>query len=324
MKTRFASLIAAALLVTVGAVQAQTNLLLADTLAPTDTHNEAARRMAEVLRQKTGGKLTMSVHPSGVLGNDSSILEGVRLGSIDIALTGNPFFTQFAPRLNVMDLPYLFRDANHAHRVVDGPVGAELLKDLERSGMKGLAYWEIGFRHLTTSKLPIRTPAELKGLKIRTTPNKAHLQAFKLWGASPVPMAFSELYLALQTGTVDAQENPINNIYANRMYEVQKYLSLTGHAYTASIVAMNLGKFNALPPEQQKAVLEAAREAGLFQRELNAKQEGENLAKMKAAGLQVIDRVDTEPFRKIAYEPVTKAYTDQFGHDIVDRILQVK
>lgn len=324
MKTRFASLIAAALLMTVGAVHAQTNLLFANTLAANDTHNEAARRMAEILRQKTGGKLTMSVHPGGVLGNDGAILEGVRLGSIDIALTGNPFFTQFAPRLNVMDLPYLFRDANHAHKVMDGPVGAELLKDLERSGMKGLAYWEIGFRHVTTSKLPIRTPADLKSLKIRTTPNKAHLQAFKLWGANPVPMAFTELYLALQTGTVDAQENPINNIYANRMHEVQKHLSLTGHAYTASIVAMNLGKFNALPPEQQKAVLEAVREAGLFQRELNAKQEGENLAKMKAAGLQVIDKVDTEPFRKVAYEPVTKAYTDLFGHDIVDRILQVK
>ena len=324
MKTRFASLLTAALLMTMGAAHAQTNLLLANTLAASDTHNEAARRMAEILRQKTGGKLTMTVHPGGVLGNDGAILEGVRLGSIDIGLTGNPFFTQFAPRLNVMDLPYLFRDVNHAHKVMDGPVGAELLKDLERSGMKGLAYWEIGFRHVTTSKLPIQTPANLKSLKIRTTPNKAHLQAFKLWGANPVPMPFSELYLALQTGTVDAQENPINNIHANRMYEVQKHLSLTGHAYTASIVAMNLGKFNALPPEQQKALLEAVREAGLFQRELNAKQEGENLAKMKAAGLQVIDKIDTEPFRKMAYEPVTKAYTEQFGQDIVDRILQVK
>ena len=220
--------------------QAQTNLRFADTLSANDTHNQAARHMADLLKQKTGGKLTMSVHPAGELGSDGVILEGVRLGSIDIGLTGNPFFTQFAPRLNVMDLPYLFRDTAHAHKVMDGPIGVGLLKDLERSRMKGLAFWEIGFRHITNSKHPIRTPEDLRGIKIRTTPNKAHIEAFRLWGANPLPMAFTELYLALQTGAVDAQENPINNIYANRMYEVQKYLSLTGHAYTASIVAMNL------------------------------------------------------------------------------------
>jgi TRAP-type transport system periplasmic protein len=303
---------------------AQTNLRFAHTLSTSDTHNLAALRMAELLKEKTGGKLTMSVHPAGELGNDGAILEGARLGSIDIAVTGNPFFTTFAPRLNVMDLPYLFRDVAHAHRVVDGPIGVELLKDLERNRMKGLAFWEIGFRHITNSKHPIRIPDDLKGIKIRTTPNKAHIQAFQLWGANPVPMPFTELYLALQTGTVDAQENPINNIYANRMHEVQKYMSLTGHAYTASIMCMNLAKFNALPPEQQKALLEAAHEAGLYQRELNAQQEGENLAKIKAAHVEVIENVDTGPFRTLAYEPVSKTYTDQFGRDMLDRILSTK
>lgn len=324
MTTKFGLLLAAALALGTVAAEAQTNIRFANTLSASDTHNEAARRMAEILKEKTGGKLTMTVHPAGELGNDGAILEGVRLGSIDIGLTGNPFFTQFAPRLNVMDLPYLFRDAAHAHAVMDGPIGAELLKDLERNRMKGIAFWEIGFRHVTNSKGPIAKPDDLKGVKIRTTPNKAHLEAFKLWGANPVPMAFTELYLALQTGTVDAQENPINNIFANRMYEVQKHLALTGHAYTASIAAMSLAKFNALPADQQQAVLDAAREAGKFQRELNAKQEGENLAKIKAAGLQVIEKVDVEAFRKIVYEPVAKTYTDQHGREIVDRILAVK
>ncbi len=314
----------AAALGSMGHVQAQTNLRFANTLSPTDTHNQAARYMAEQLAKKTGGKLTMSVHPAGQLGNDGAVLEGVKIGSIDMGLTGNPFFTQFAPRLNVMDLPFLFRDAAHAHKVMDGPIGQDLLKDLEKNGMKGLGFWEIGFRHVTNSKLPIRIPDDLKGIKIRTTPNKAHLEAFKLWGANPVPMAFTELYLALQTGTVDAQENPINNIFANRMYEVQKHLSLTGHAYTASIAAMGLARFNALPADQQAALLDAAREAGKFQRDLNAKQEGENLAKIKAAGLQVIERVDVDAFRKVVYEPVAKTYTDQHGREIVDRILAVK
>ena len=314
----------ATLAVVCAVAQAQTNLRFADTLSANDTHNQAARHMAELLKERTAGKLTMSVHPAGELGSDGAILEGVRLGSIDIALTGNPFFTQFAPRLNVLDLPYLFRDTSHAHKVMDGPIGEALLKDLERNRMKGLGFWEIGFRHITNSRHPIRKPEDLAGIKIRTTPNKAHIEAFRLWGANPAPMAFTELYLALQTGTVDAQENPINNIYANRMYEVQKFVSLSGHAYTASIVAMNLRKFNALSPDQQKTLLEVVREAGVHQRELNARQESENLEKIKAAGVAVNADVDAAAFRKLASEPIMKTYTDQHGKEMVEAILATR
>jgi tripartite ATP-independent transporter DctP family solute receptor len=324
MKRSVIALLVLALLAFCGAAEAQTALRFADTLAASDTHNEAARRMADIVKEKSGGKLTISVHPAGELGNDNAILEGVRLGTIDIALTGNPFFTAFAPRLNAMDLPYLFRDADHAHKVMDGPVGQDLLKDLEKNRMKGLAFWEIGFRHVTTSNRSVRAPDDLKGVKIRTTPNPAHVEAFRLLGANPVPMPFTELYLALQTGTVDGQENPITNIYANRMYEVQKHLSLTGHAYTASIVAMNLAKFNALPQDQQKLLLEAAHEAALFQRGLNAKREGEDLQKIRAAGLEVIEDVDVAAFRKAVAAPVAKTYADKFGKDILDRIEAVR
>ena len=322
MKKQLLSLIVAGL--TMATACAQTNLRFANTLSATDTHNIAAQHMAELLKTKTGGKLTMSVHPAGELGNDGSILEGVRLGTIDIALTGNPFFTQFAPRLNAMDLPFLFRDLNHAHNVMDSSIGTELLADLEKNRMKGLAFWEIGFRQITNSKKPIVVPDDLKGIKIRTTPNKAHIEAFRIWGANPTPMAFTELYLALKTGAVDAQENPINNIYANRMFEVQKYLSFTNHAYTASIAAMNLNRFNGLPAEHRKALLDSALEAARFQRDLNAKQEGENLAKIKAAGVQVNEKADSLAFRKAAYDAVTKTYTDAHGLDIVNRILATK
>ena len=305
-------------------LQAQTALRFANTLSANDTHNQAARHMAEQLKKQSGDKVTMSVHPAGELGNDGAILEGVRLGSIDLALTGNPFFTKFAPRLNVLDLPYLFRDAEHAHKVMDGPIGASLLKDLERNRMKGLAFWEIGFRHVTNSKRPINAPADLDGIKIRTTPNKAHLEAFKIWGANPLPMPFTELYLALQTGTVDAQENPVNNIYANRMYEVQKYMSFTGHAYTASILVMNLAKYKALPADQQELIMKAAHDAALHQRELNAQQESDNLAKIKAAGVEVVEKIDVAPFREMAYEKVTKTYTDEHGTELVEQVLATK
>lgn len=324
MKKHLFGIAFTALAMATGMAHAQTNLRFANTLSAVDTHNIAAHHMSDLLKAKTGGKLTMTVHPAGELGNDGAILEGVRLGTIDIGLTGNPFFTQFAPRLNVMDLPFLFRDLSHAHKVTDSKIGTELLSDLEKNRLKGLAFWEIGFRHTTNSKKPIITPDDLKGIKIRTTPNKAHIEAFKIWGANPTPMAFTELYLALKTGTVDAQENPINNIYANRMFEVQKFLSFTNHAYTASIAAMNLNRFNGLPPEHRKALLESALEAARYQRDLNAKQEGDNLAKIKAAGVQVNEKVDVAAFRKAAYDQVTKSYTDAHGVEIVNRILAVK
>jgi len=327
MKSQFLAAAATAVmtLVGAGALHAQTTTLrMANTLAPTDTHNTAARYMAERLKEKTNGALAMTVHPAGVLGNDGSLLDGTRFGSIDMALTGNPFFTQLAPRLNVMDLPFLFRGADHAHKVMDGPVGAELLKDLEKHGMKGLAFWEIGFRHVTNSRRPIRAPEDLKGIKIRTTPNRAHIEAFRLLGANPAPMAFTELYLALENRTVDAQENPVNNIHDNRMYEVQKYMSLTGHAYTASILVINLDRFNRLPAAQQQALQEAAREATLYQRKVNAELEGGNLQRIKDAGVEVIEKIDQEPFRKLVAEKVTKSYTDQFGTEIVQRIIETR
>ena len=314
--------LAAAALIAASAwgARAQTVLRFADTLAATDTHNQAARKLAELVKERTGGKLTIVVHPAGELGNDTTILEGIRLGSIDMGTTGNPFFTAFAPRLNVLDLPYLFRDPAHAHQVLDGPVAGELLADLERSRMKGLGFWEIGFRHVTTSNRSVRVPDDLKGIKIRTTPNPAHVQAFKLLGANPVPMPFTELYLALQTGAVDAQENPVTNIYANRMFEVQKHLSLTGHAYTASPVAINLAKFGALPPDQQKVLVDAVHEAALYQRELNARLEQEDLEKIRQAGLEVVTDVDIAKFRDIVAAPVAKTYTDKFGPELLDRI----
>ena len=320
MKRRTFNATAIAAIATARSARAATQLRFADTLSATDTHNQAARKLADLIKEKTGGALTITIHPAGELGNDTAILEGIRLGSIDMGTTGNPFFTAFAPRLNVMDLPYLFRDAAHAHKVVDGPIGQDLLKDLEKSRMKGLGFWEIGFRHVTTSNRSVRVPDDLKGVKIRTTPNPAHVQAFKLLGANPVPMPFTELYLALQTGAVDGQENPVTNIYANRMYEVQKHLSLTGHAYTASPVAMNLAKFNALPPDQQKALQEAVQQAAVFQRALNDKLEQEDLAKIKQAGLEVIETIDRDKFRAIVAAPVAKTYTDKFGSEVLDKI----
>ncbi|WP_439577141.1 DctP family TRAP transporter solute-binding subunit [Elioraea sp.] len=306
------------------AVEAQTTLRFAHTQPTSDTHHAAAVHMAEQVARATNGQIRITIHPAGELGNDPAVLEGVRLGTLDLGQTGNPFYTRFEPKLNALDIPFLFASHDHVYRVVDGDVGRGLLAELEKHRMKGLAFWEIGFRKITNSRRPIVTPADLQGLKIRTTPNPAHVEAFRLWGANPTPMAFTEVYLALETRAVDGQENPLNIIRSNRFQEVQRHLSFTDHAYTVSIVSMNLAKFRALPEAHQKALVDAAREAAAYQRRLNREQEGQDLATIKAAGVEVVERVDTEAFRRLALEPVKAAFVAQHGAALIDAILALR
>lgn len=322
MLTRISGLLLAGLVLVAltGMAGAQTKLRFAHTIATEDSQHLGVLEFAKRVTEKTNGAIQIGVFPSGQLGNDPKILEGIKLGTIDMGMTGNPFFSAFAPEMNVLDLPYLFRDFDHVYKVVDGSIGAEILRAVEKNGMKGLGTLEIGFRNLTNSKHPVRLPEDVKGLKIRTTPNPAHLQAFRLLGANPVPMPFTEVYLALKTGTVDGQENPITLIEAMKFYEVQKYLSLTQHAYTVTNVVMNLKKYQELKPEHQKALHEALHEAAVWQRKLNREIEGKALAKMKAAGVQVEEKPDAEALRKAVADAVAEDYVKKFGRDVLDKI----
>jgi TRAP-type transport system periplasmic protein len=303
---------------------AQTKMRFAHTHPPGDTHHTAALRFAELVKQRTNNQIDIEVHPAGALGNDPGLLQNIRLGALEMGFTGNPFFTAFAPKLNVLDLPFIFADHPHVYRVVDGAVGEKLLAELEQNQIKGLAFWEIGFRNLTNSTRAINAPEDLKGLKLRTTPNPAHVAAFQAFGAIPTPMPFTEVYLALQTKTVDGQENPIGLIHAAKFFEVQRHLSLTNHAYTVSIIAMNLPKFRGLPAAQQKILVDTAREAAQLQRKLNREVEGDALAKMKQAGMQVVEKVDTEPFRKTLGDKITQTYVEKFGRELVDEIAKAR
>ena len=320
-RSRWLFRVASAMLVFVSATSAaQVTLRLAHTLPAADAHHQAALRLADIVKAKTGGAVQIAVFPGGALGNDAAILEGVKLGTIDMAVAGNPFFTSFVPRFNVLDLPFLFADAAHVDRVLGGDVGRSLMQDLDAQGMHGIAFWEIGFRNLTNNVRPIRTPDDVKGLKLRTTPNAAHLKAFRLLGASPAPMPFPEVYLALQTKTVDGQENPVNLIYNSKFFEVQRHLSLTRHAYTASVLVVNAARRNALSQEQQKVLAEAAEEAGVYQRTLNRDAESDSVARMKAAGMQVVDDPGRDAFAALVAAQVRNDYTDKFGTSLVEAI----
>ncbi len=320
LRTRYSCLVLLALLLfSVQAANAQIMLRFGHTNAPQDTINLGAEYFAKRVAEKTNNAIRVQVFPAGQLGNDQQVLDGVRFGTIDIGMTGNPFFTTLVPELNLFDLPYLFRDYHQAYSVLDGPIGVELRSLLEKHGMTPLGILEIGFRNITNNKRQVKEPGDVKGLRIRTTPNLAHIQAFRLLGADPVPMPFPEVYLALSTGTVDGEENPIELIYNSKFYEVQKYLSLTEHAYTCTNVVMNLKEYQALKPEYQKALLEAMQEARDWQRRLNRQVEGKNLAAMKAAGMQVEENPDRDAFRKIVADPTADEYAKKFGRSFLDR-----
>ena len=281
-----------------------------------DTQHLAAEKFNELLKEKSGGALDLSLFPDSSLGNAQAMISSVRSGTLDIEMSGSPNFTGLASRLNVIDIPFMFRNKEHAYRVLDGEIGADLAKDLESQGLKVLGWWEVGFRAISNSKHPVNKPEDVKGLKVRTNQNPMYIKAFEILGGNPVPMPLSELYTALETRTVDAQEHPIGILYSVKLYEVQKYLSLTNHGYTPLLVVMNKAKFDGLPAEQQEALLAAAKEAGAYQRELNAEKESEMLAEMEKEGLEIVRDVDTAPFREAIEAQVRKMFIDQNGDEL--------
>ena len=297
-------------------------LKLGHAVAPEHPYHLGAVRYSELVAQRTKGKVKMDVYPSTQLGNERDMVEGLQLGTIDLVVTSTGPLGGFVPRMFVVDLPFLFRDREHAYKVLDGPIGRELLDAFSAKGIKGLAFWENGFRQITNSVRPIEKPEDLKGIKIRTMENKVHLSAFRAFGASPTPMAWSEVYTALQQKTIDAQENPIAIIYFQKIYEVQKYLALTGHFYSPTPLLMSLKAFNNLPRNIQKSMLDTAMECATYERNLLRDNEAKQLAEIKAKGMQVT-LPNKKPFQDAA-APVYREFESQFGEDTIDRIIATR
>ena len=317
-KCLFASLLAVGLMA--GGVAQSATLRFASEAPRTDTQSIAGERFNELLKAKTKGALDIKIFSDSSLGAFQAAISGVRGGTIDMAVSGSSNFSGMVPLLGIFDIPFLFNDSAHAYRALDGQAGQALLDKLGEFGMKGLAYWDNGWREMTNSKHPIKTPADVKGLKMRTTNSAAHIEAFKLLGANPVPMPLAELYTALEMKTVDAQEHPLGVLWSAKLYEVQKHLSLTNHAYSALILVMNKAKFDSLPPEHQKALVDSAREAGQYQRDRNNANMKKVVEDVKKAGVQVVETVDMK-----AFQEATKSGRDTFtakfgGQDILKLI----
>jgi len=300
----------------------QVVLKLGHAVAPEHPYHVGAMRYSDLVAQRTKNKVKIDVYPSTQLGNERDMVEGLQLGTIDLVVTSTGPLGGFVPRMFVVDLPFLFRDREHAYKVLDGPIGRELLDAFSAKGIKGLAFWENGFRQITNSVRPIEKPEDLKGIKIRTMENKVHLSAFRAFGASPTPMAWSEVYTALQQKTIDAQENPIAIIYFQKISEVQKYLALTGHFYSPTPLLMSLRAFNHLPKKIQEIMLDTAMECAAFERHLLRDNEAKQLAEIKAKGMQVT-LPNKKPFQDAA-APVYKEFESQFGKETIDRIIATR
>jgi len=297
-------------------------LKLGHAVAPEHPYHLGAVRFSELVAQRTNNKVKIDVYPSTQLGNERDMVEGLQLGTIDLVVTSTGPLGGFVPKMFVVDLPFLFRDREHAYKVLDGPIGRDLLDAFSAKGIKGLAFWENGFRQITNNVRPIEKPEDLKGIKIRTMENKVHLASFKAFGASPTPMAWSEVYTALQQKTIDAQENPIAIIYHQKIYEVQKYLSLTGHFYSPTPLLMSLKAFDSLPKNIQKIMLDTAIECATYERNLLRDSEVKQIAEIKAKGMQVTTP-NKKPFQDAA-APVYKEFEAQFGKETIDKIIATK
>lgn len=310
-----------ALMCTGTALQAATELRFGHAQPPNSTVNLAALEFKKAVETATKGELVINVFPGGALGGNPQMVQGVRMGSLDLTTNGNSFYTAFAQKHNVLDLPYLFNDYAHVAAVIDGPIGQSLLEDFSQYNLKGLAFLDQGFRHATNNVRPIRVPDDFKGLKMRVAPNKAHVMCFQLLGANVVTMSFTEVYMAMQTKAIDAEENPTNTILVNRFQEVQKYMSLTRHAYTVGPLTMNLKKFNSLPKNQQAILLTEAQIMAKNLRQTHQNLEAEQLNQLRAAGMQIVTDLDVAPFQKIVAEKTREDYVKSFGTDLLNRIL---
>lgn len=294
------------------------DIKLGHVLAPTHNWHVAAEGFAEDVREATDERVNFQVFPSGQLGNEKTVVEGMQIGSVPAGVIGCGSFQSLDAKFGIVELPYSWADREDAYTAYDGELGDALEALAEQHNMKILAWWENGFRHVTNNRGPIESPDDLAGLKIRVTPDKMRLDTFEALGASPAPLSFGELYSALQQGVFDAQENPLSIIHSSSLYEVQDYASLTGHVWAPACLTVSSSTWNRLSEDDQAKVQELANTWRDKQREMTQEDDRNMIEKLKAEGMQ-INEVDTEPFNT-KVQSVWAEYESVFGSELIDLV----
>ena len=313
--------LAAALSLAAAAVGHAETFKFAHPVPESDPQHQMALFFAEELDKRTDGALTVQIFPNGQLGNDQQMIDGVRSGIIDFSLVGLNNLTGLMPQTGAIELPFMFPTREVAYKVLDGEVGTGLGEQFGQHGMISLGFPENGYRNMTNNRGPIREPGDVAGLQMRVNNSKALNDMFALLGATPQQLPVAELYTALETGVVDSQDHPIAITLSFKYYEVQEYLSMTQHAYSALSFFMNKSKFDGLSPEHQEIVLQTAKDAVAMQRELSIAKESEMIAELESHGMEVNDDVDSAAFQE-ASKSVWTSFTDENGEEIVNAILE--
>ena len=306
-----------------GAAHAQTTMKISISIAQNSHQGVAIDTFAREVEKRTAGRYKVQPFYSGSLGGERESIEAVQLGTQELTFSSTGPVPNFVPAARILDIPFLFRDKAHARAVLDGPIGQDMLKEFEPKGFKALAWGENGVRHMTNSKRAVNAPDDLKGLKMRTMENPVHVAAYKGFGIITTPMAFPEVFTALQQGTVDGQENPLSVIMAAKFDQVQKHLSLTGHVYSPGIFLMNKAAFDKLSAADQKAFLEAAAEGVKANRARVDEDDAKGVTELRTRGMTVTENVDKSKFTA-ALAPVYAEFDKQFGKANIDRIRNYK
>ncbi|HRO13750.1 MAG TPA: DctP family TRAP transporter solute-binding subunit [Paracoccus sp. (in: a-proteobacteria)] len=294
---------------------AETTIRLGHVLADSHSWHVASQGFASEVAEKTEGRVKVEVFAGGQLGTEKEMVEGLQFGSVQGAVIGSGSFQSVEPKLGLIEMPYAWDSREQAFAALDGKLGEAFADLLRAKGIEVLGWWENGYRQVTNSKHPINTPADLQGLKIRVTPDKVRLETFEALGAQPAPLAFGELYSALQQGVFDAQENPLPIIYSSSFFDVQKYVSMTSHVWGAACLVVSSQVWDGLSPEDQAAVKAAAQHWAGEQRRMVAEGEADTIAKLKEKGME-FNEVDKAAFVG-AVQPVWDSHREGYGKDLM-------
>jgi TRAP-type transport system periplasmic protein len=284
-------------------------------------HGLGAQKFAELVKQKSAGKIKVKIYAGATLGGEIAVVSSLQGGTIEMSAIGTPQLVGLIREYAVLDFPFLFNDEKEADAVVDGPIGKRFLERLPEKGLIGVAWLEHGFRNLTNSKRPVAKLEDIQGLKVRVQQNAVAIDAFNALGANAVPMPFPELYTALENKAVDAQENPFNSIEVAKFYEVQKYLSVTKHNYTPLILLVSKKFWDKLSADEQKVLQDSASEARLYQRKVNRELDEKSLQTLKAKGMEV-NVVSPQEIARMRekVKPVVDKYTKEVGEALVKEL----
>ena len=309
MRLKLAIAAACAATLYAGLASAQTELKFGHVGEPGSLIGASADEFAKRANARLGGKYKIVVYGSSQLGGDKELMQKLKLGTVDLAEPSTVMSSE-ADIFGVFEMPYLVKSRDHMKKIERELFWSKMAPEAEKKGIKLLAVWENGYRHITNNKHPIKVPADLQGIKLRVPEGKWRVKMFQAYGANPSPMKFSELFTALQTGVMDGQENPLTQIYSAKLQEVQKYLSLSGHVYTPAYLTVGTNHWKTLPADVRKVLADTAKETQAFVYQTAAKDDEDLLGKLKQAGMQV-NEVDKDAFVK-----ASKPIYDEFAKEV--------